>query len=164
METATTTDVEHGLTTQMFELHKAEQMLSGGLNPVSYTHLDVYKRQGQWRVERRAPANCEAAPHRSGRAAGLPKCRWRNAERSRSVIGDRSLRVNCAQVEAAPAASGCTALLDGTSVERSEAPPEPKASVRRGGERRVKHLYSSVAVSYTHLDVYKRQSVMLRTK
>ena len=31
-------------------------------------------------------------------------------------------------------------------MERSEAPPEPKASVRRGMERRVKHMYSSVAI------------------
>ena len=37
-------------------------------------------------------------------------------------------------------------MLDGTSVERSEAPPKPKASVRQGGEGRVKHMYPSVAI------------------
>ena len=102
-----------------------------------------HKRHGP--RERQAPANCEAPPCCGGMSVSIARVGHR-ARACRGPAGERSLRVTCAQVEAAPAASGCTALLDGTSVERSEAPPEPKASVRRGMERRVKHMYSSVAI------------------
>jgi hypothetical protein len=59
------------------------------------------------------PANCEAAPDRSGHDAGSPERRRRNAGDRGSVIGDRSLWVTCAQVRDAPAASGCTAMFGG---------------------------------------------------
>ena len=97
-------------------------------NPVSYTHLDVYKRQAQ--IPDLVPILCMAA------AAAEGKTEIRNAGRLRIKESDR-----------------LTAMAD--CLKRLGVPVEEKQDglVIHGGTL----TEQQGAVSYTHLDVYKRQ-------
>ena len=105
--------------------------------PVSYTHLDVYKRQGQTRCQMAwvcgwPCSSSKGGPWPSMRAAmWMPLTSWRRTGRSKKAV-------------IAVCASQSVAFIGRAGRARDA----PRLSSRDAGPS---------AVSYTHLDVYKRQ-------
>ena len=97
--------------------------------PVSYTHLDVYKRQGQQR--------CQQQPEPPGWAWG--------SHRHRSALLGRAARWR-----------GQVCIVGGSAGGING--PE-----KRGENRAIWYCLEILlqAVSYTHLDVYKRQELTI---
>ena len=106
------------------------------LEPVSYTHLDVYKRQ---RRARSARAN-------SPRRVPGRRCRATRCASSRG-----------AAKSAAPTSPGRRSLPPPPVVRTRPLPmPRPRADATPARRARPD---PAAAVSYTHLDVYKRQPI-----
>ena len=106
--------------------------------PVSYTHLDVYKRQARDGLPGQRPGRPSGGGHLAGGDPGDPRRRG-----GLSTTGRLS-------PEAPPSEKGPTCAVSAPSRM-----PRPRSS---GSPFRPASVTSSPPVSYTHLDVYKRQS------
>ena len=124
-----------------------EKLANDGIAPVSYTHLDVYKRQAYlcilWREEVTAPLRVFALRTITYGLACAPFQALRTLQR-------------LAQDEAVNFPTGAAVLSRNIFVDDIAAGADSKSELCKL-QRELILLLSSGAVSYTHLDVYKRQ-------
>ena len=102
-------------------------------HPVSYTHLDVYKRQGKTSPPKRFTEDLLLSAMESASSEEFP------AGVERKGIGTPATRA---------------AIIE-KLVQ--------KGFIERRGDKKTRYLCST-AVSYTHLDVYKRQTLSRRVR
>ena len=132
-------------------------MLGQGVRPVSYTHLDVYKRQPQHHPRERIVFMEQQMP-RTLRQATAIICDSTFVRREIiEILGMPEQKVIAVPLGADSAFQPCDSARLQPTLARYHLAETAYLLVVATLEPRKNLLQMLIAVSYTHLDVYKRQ-------
>ena len=142
--------MQHLLSTTAYNKKKKALMTLPllGITPVSYTHLDVYKRQQQYRDLLKKATNSMMSNIKNG--IQLTTTGFSGTSTSTDKVHDEEVTIEEATSSSRKAEAEAEAAYDDKENEFDD---EDTTTILSQPKR-----YNFKPVSYTHLDVYKRQA------